>query len=159
MTTMARRALAALTCAAALVALPARLQAQSPAVAEGRTAADLLSAWVEAFNSRDPRRIVALYAPTAVLWGTTATSMATTPDQIWDYFKNAGQRPATRVTIESNLARAFGDIAVISGTYTFADVTSGVRSNVRPARYTFVLQRTGGRWLIVEHHSSRVPQP
>jgi hypothetical protein len=55
--------------------------------------------------------------------------------------------------------RLFGDVAAISGAYTFADVTDGVRSNVRPARYTLLLQRVGNAWLIVDHHSSRVPQP
>jgi uncharacterized protein (TIGR02246 family) len=152
-----------LTCAVALVAMTplwaAAQAAPTPAPAAAQTAAAALQAWVEAFNSRDPKRIVARYAPDAVLWGTTATTIATTPEQIWSYFKDAGQRPSTRVTIDSSHARAFGDIAAISGAYTFADVKDGVASNVRPARYTIVLQKIDGAWLIVDHHSSRVPQP
>ena len=166
-----RRATLMLTCAAVLAALtPVRGEAQAapaagqvPAAGQSSAAsptpAAALQAWVEAFNSRDPQRIVARYAPTAVLWGTTATTIATTPEQIWNYFKDAGQRPSTRVTIDSTHARTFGDVAVISGAYTFADVQAGVASNVRPARYTIVLQKIGGAWLIVDHHSSRVPQP
>jgi uncharacterized protein (TIGR02246 family) len=123
------------------------------------TPAAALQAWVEAFNSRDPKRIVALYSPAAVFWGTTAKTIATTPEQVWDYFKDAGQRPATRVTIDSNHPRVSGDIGVISGAYTFADVRDGVSSNLRKARYTMVFQRVGGRWLIIDHHSSRVPEP
>lgn len=150
---IARRAAVTLLCAVALaMSMPAGLAAQ-PAPA------DTLRAWVDAFNSRNPQRIVALYAPTAVFWGTTASTIATTPAQVWDYFKDAGQRSATRVTIDSSHPRVFGDTAVISGAYTFADVRDGASTNVRPARYTLVLHKIGDAWLIVDHHSSRVPQP
>jgi uncharacterized protein (TIGR02246 family) len=144
-----------IACVAAFAALSASVQAQSPSPSPS----DALQAWVEAFNSRDPKRIVACYAPTAVFWGTTAKAIATTPEQVWAYFKDAGLRPATRVTIDSTHARVFGDIAVVSGAYTFADVTAGERSNIRPSRYSIVFQRVGNAWLIVDHHSSRVPEP
>jgi uncharacterized protein (TIGR02246 family) len=150
-----RRALLMLTCAATLVVVaPARVAVQA---VSGPSAA--LEAWVEAFNSRDPKRIVARYAPDAVLWGTTAKAIATTPAQIWDYFKDAGKRPTTRVLIDSTVERVTGDVAILSGAYTFVDVTDGVSANIRPARYTIVLQKIGDAWLIVHHHSSRVPQP
>jgi hypothetical protein len=55
--------------------------------------------------------------------------------------------------------RLVGDVAIISGAYTFADVKDGERSNIRPARYSIVFQRLDGAWLIVDHHSSRVPEP
>lgn len=160
----ARRALLMVTCAAALAAVaPERAATQAapapaPAV-EASTPTTALQAWVDAFNSRDPKRIVALYAPTAVFWGTTAQTIATTPAQVWDYFKDSRQRPAIRVSIDSTHARVFGDVAVLSGAYTFADVTGGERTNVRPARYTIVLRKTGDTWQIVDHHSSRVPAP
>lgn len=151
----ARRVLLMLTCAATLaVTAPAGLAAQA---VSGPAAA--LQAWVEAFNSRDPKRIVARYAPNAVLWGTTAKTIATTPAQIWDYFKDAGQRPTTRVLIDSTVERVIGDVAILSGAYTFVDVTDGVSTNIRPSRYTIVLQKIGDAWLIVDHHSSRVPAP
>ena len=146
-----RRRTLMLVCAAAVVAMPSRLGGQSPSAA--------LQAWVEAFDSRDPKRIVAIYAPDAVLWGTTARTIATTPESIWGYFKDSGQRPWTRVTIDSQHERVYGSVAIVSGAYTFSDVRDGVASNVRPARFTFVFRRDGERWLIVDHHSSRVPEP
>jgi uncharacterized protein (TIGR02246 family) len=155
----ARRLLDTLVCATLLLIGPAHLGAQSTAPPVRTTPGEALQSWVEAFNSRDPKRIVALYAPAAVFWGTTAKAIAKTPAQVWDYFKDAGQRPATRVTIGSSHLRLFGDVAVISGAYTFADVSGGQRSNVRPARYSIVFQRIDGAWLIVDHHSSRVPEP
>jgi hypothetical protein len=152
---IARRVLLMLTCAATLVvATPARAAAQA---VSGPSAA--LQAWVEAFNSRDPKRIVARYAPDAVFWGTTAKAIATTPAQIWDYFKDSGQRPAIRVTIDSTFERVIGNVAIVSGAYTFADVKDGASTNVRPSRYTLVFRRVGDTWLIIDHHSSRVPEP
>ena len=147
---------AAVLALAACLGLAAQAFAQ-PAGTDAVTAAT--QAWVEAFNSRDPKRIVAQYAPDAVLWGTTAKTIATTPDAIWTYFKDAGQRPWTRVAIDAQHTRVFGALAIASGTYTFSDVRDGVAANVRPARFTFVFRREGERWLIVEHHSSRVPEP
>ena len=157
--TTAHRVLATLICAALLLIAPRHLAGQAPLAPARTTPAAALQSWVEAFNSRDPKRIVALYAPAAVFWGTTANTIATTPAQVWNYFKDAGQRPATRVTIDSSHVRLFGDVAVVSGAYTFADVTDGERGNIRPARYSIVLQRIDGAWLIVDHHSSRVPAP
>ena len=146
-----RRRTIMLAGATALVAMPASLQAaQVPSAA--------LQAWVDAFNSRDPRRIVALYAQDAVFWGTTAKTIATTPESIWAYFRDGAQRPWTRVTVNVQHERTYGDTAIVSGAYTFADVRDGVASNIRPARFTFVFRRDGERWLIVDHHSSRVPE-
>jgi uncharacterized protein (TIGR02246 family) len=149
--------------AIAFVPAPAEAQAPvsapAPAPSAQLTVAAALRDWVEAFNSRDPKRITALYAPDAVFWGTTAKTIAASPDEVWSYFKDAGLRPDTRVTIDSARIRVYGDIAIDSGAYTFADVKAGVTSNVRPARFTFVFRRAGDRWVIVDHHSSRVPEP
>ena len=138
-------------------ATPARAQPAQPAESASVVAAT--AAWVDAFNSRDPKRIVALYAPDAAFWGTTAKTIATTPDAVWAYFKDAGLRPFTRVAIAGQHPRVYGAIAINSGAYTFSEVRDGVATNVRQARFTFVFRREGDRWVIVEHHSSRVPEP
>lgn len=146
----------------ALLSLIAVVGFASPAAAQPAGPDTVVAAtqvWVDAFNTRDPKRIVALYAPDAVFWGTTAKTIATTPDAVWAYFKDAGQRPYTRVVIDEQHPRVYGSIAIASGAYTFSEVRDGVASNVRPARFTFVFRRDGDRWVIVEHHSSRVPEP
>lgn len=150
-----------LACVAALAAAqPAFPAAQAPTSGQPQTVVTVaVNAWVAAFNSRDPKRIVALYAPDAVFWGTTAKTIATTPESVWAYFEDAGQRPWTRVTIDAQHERVYGDTAIVSGAYTFSDVRDGVATNVRPARFTFVFRRAGDRWRIVDHHSSRVPEP
>lgn len=116
------------------------------------------AAWVEAYNSRDPARIVALYDRDAVLWGTAAPVIRTTPEAVADYFKDAGKRPNARVAIVEQNVRVIGDAAVSAGAYTFSDVVDG-KPNSRPSRYSFVYRYRDGKWMIVHHHSSRMPAP
>jgi hypothetical protein len=47
-------------------------------------------------------------------------------------------------------------MAIDSGLYNFFFVREG-KALLVPARYTFVYRKRDGKWLIVEHHSSRVP--
>jgi hypothetical protein len=52
--------------------------------------------------------------------------------------------------------REFGDIAINTGFYTFSEVVGGDRVE-RPSRFSFTYRLRDGEWLIVDHHSSRVP--
>ena len=114
------------------------------------------AAWQEAYDSRDPARITALYDKEAVLIGTTAKNVAASPAAIADYFKDAASRPTARVRIGEQHIRVYGDTAVNSGTYVFSEVRNG-ESVARPARFTFVFRKREGTWLLVAHHSSFVP--
>ena len=116
------------------------------------------AAWVEAFNSRDPARILSSYDPDALLWETSAQRLASGAAAIGEYFKSAPQRPGERVTLGEQHVRVYGDTAVDSGTYTFWLTRDGKIEAV-PARYSLVYRNRGGKWLIVDHHSSRVPFP
>lgn len=134
------------------------------AAAEARTAeapakdeiAAATAAWVDAFNSRDPGRIVALYEPDAVLIGTSARKPAAGTAAIAAYFRDAPNRPMNRVALGEHTARVYGDMAIDSGLYNFFQVSDG-KAVLVPARYTFVYRKRDGKWRIVEHHSSRVP--
>jgi len=119
-------------------------------------AAAATAAWCDAYNSRDPARITAMYGSDAVLWGTTAKKIAPTPSAIAEYFKDAGKRPNARVTITEQYLRIYGDVAVSTGYYTFSDVRDGTNVS-RPARFSMVFRNQSGKWLIVAHHSSAIP--
>lgn len=97
-----------------------------------------------------------MYAPDAVLWGTSAKIIAASPSAIADYFKDAGKRPNARVEFGEQHARVYGDTGVNSGYYTFSDVREG-KTMSAPARFTLVFKNLDGKWLIVAHHSSRAP--
>ena len=113
--------------------------------------------WESAFNSRDAARVLALYAEDAVLWGTMSKEIASTPPQVARYFSEATARPDMRVSLGEQHIRIYGDFAVNTGTYMFSDVREG-RAVTFPARFTFAFSRRDGRWAIVDHHSSRLPQ-
>jgi uncharacterized protein (TIGR02246 family) len=115
-------------------------------------------AWADAFNTRDPERVLALYDTDAVLWGTTSPTLRNTPAARREYFSSMPQRPNQRVTLGEQHVRIFGDVAVNSGTYTFTNNQAAqVTSN--NSRFSFTYIRRGDRWLIVDHHSSAVPVP
>lgn len=119
-----------------------------------RTAAT--AAWRAAYNSRDPARITAMYDSDAVLWGTTAKTVAPNPTAIAEYFKDARKRPDARVTFGEQHIRVYDDVAVITGYYTFSDIQDG-KEGSRPAHFTMVFRNRDGKWLLVAHHSSLVP--
>jgi len=148
------RSTADATQAAPKAALPMD-PAPSPSLAADEVSS-ATAAWVEAFNSRDPARIVSLYEPDAVLIGTTAKKPASGKAAIAAYFANAPKQPLNRVALGEHAVRVFGDTAVDSGLYNFFQVSEGSAQLV-PARYTFVYRKRDGQWRIVEHHSSRVP--
>ena len=114
------------------------------------------AAWRAAYESRDPARIAAMYDSDAVLWGTTAKTVASNAPAIAEYFKDAGKRPNARVAFGEQHIRVYGDVAVNTGYYMFSDVRDGQQASV-PARFTLVFRNRDGKWLIVGHHSSRVP--
>jgi uncharacterized protein (TIGR02246 family) len=116
-------------------------------------------AWVAAFNECDANKAAALYDPEAVLWGTYAQAIISTPAGIRQYFERVcSSSPPPKVSLHEQLVRVYGDTAVNSGTYAFAVVVQGQPRTV-PGRYSFTYRKTSGQWLIIDHHSSALPAP
>ena len=129
---------------------------QSPEKARGEVAA-ATQASLNAMSSHDAQRVVALYDSEAVLWGTRSPTLRDTPATVRDYFNILRTVPPSyKAVLGEQRIRIYGDIAINTGTYTFSEVRDG-KEIVRPARYSFVYINRGGRWLIVDHHSSAVP--
>ena len=134
----------------ACASAPAERQAAKDEVAAAT------KAWQAAYDSRDPKNIVGMYAEEAVLWGTTANMIASNSAAVRDYFKDSAARPNARVVIGEQHIRVFGDTAFNSGYYTFTDVREG-QVVPRHARFTLVFHNKAGQWLVVAHHSSVMP--
>lgn len=115
------------------------------------------NAWIEAFASHDAARIATLYAPDAVFWGTNSPTIRDTPALVQAYFENLKNRPTVRLVIDEQHIRVYGDTAVNTGRYSVHEVKDG-QPTVRPLRFSFTYHRRDGRWLIVSHHSSAMPQ-
>lgn len=115
--------------------------------------------WIATFNTRDPARISALYAPDAILWGTVSQTIRTTPREIFEYFEESSiKRPKLRMSLGEYHVRLYGDIATNSGYYTSRNPVDGQEVFI-PMRFTFMYRREGERWMIVNHHSSRFAPP
>jgi uncharacterized protein (TIGR02246 family) len=115
--------------------------------------------WGETLGQNDPDRVVALYAPDAVLWGTLSPTVRADRAALRDYFVGAFKvLPSLKVTFGEQLIRVYGTTAVNTGYYTFSYVKDG-ESKTLPARYSFTLIKDGDHWMIVDHHSSAMPSP
>lgn len=130
----------------------------TPAHADDRSDVEAATAkWVDAFNRKSVRDIVALYAPDAVLFGTVSPVIRDQPALVQDYFKDLPSLANAMITVGDHRVQLFGDIAVSTGFYTRTAQQDG--ATVRnPARFTFVYARRNGQWLIVNHHSSALPE-
>jgi uncharacterized protein (TIGR02246 family) len=130
--------------------------ASAATIPAGDAAASVVAAtaaWVEAFNSRDPVRLSALYDAEAVLSDTSESEPRIGAAAIADYYRSAPQRPTQRVALGERSIRVFGDTAIDSGTYNFFEMRDG-QATLTPARYTLVYRNRGGKWLIVDHQSA-----
>jgi len=113
--------------------------------------------WAADMSAHDIDRVVALYDPDAVLWGTRSPVIRATPDKVRAYFGVLKTVPPDyKAVIGEQHIRVYGDMALDSGTYTFSETRDG-KPVIRPARFSMVFRYHDGHWRIVDHHSSAVP--
>jgi len=130
----------------------------APETAKAEIAA-VTQKWIEGMSRHDMNGVVALYDPEAVLWGTRSPTLRDKPDTVRGYFSILEKVPPSyKAVLGEQRIRVYGDIAINTGTYTFSEMRDG-KEVARPSRFSFVYRYRDGRWLIVDHHSSAVPQP
>ena len=115
--------------------------------------APLLNEWNDALQTKDAKEVIALYDNDGILLPTVSNLVRHNHEEMEDYFVNFLTNEPSCVVDESNV-RVFGELAINSGIYSF---TFKDQSLVQ-ARFTFVYRFNGKRWVIVEHHSSRMPE-
>ena len=115
--------------------------------------AALFEEWNTALQTGEPEKVTALYESNAILLPTISNQVRHNHEEIEDYFIHFLAKGPKGVINESNI-RTFGNIAINSGIYTFT-FSDG---NSVQARFTYVYRWNGQRWLIVEHHSSALPE-
>ena len=113
--------------------------------------------WGQTLGRNDPDEMVRLYAPDAVLWGTLSPTLRADRDAMRDYFVTAFKTlPSLKVTFGDQLIRVYGSTAVNTGYYTFTYLRDGQTATL-PARYSFTFVKNADKWIIVDHHSSAMP--
>lgn len=110
--------------------------------------------WVEGISKGDPDYMVSLYADDAILHGTVSPVVREGHAPIREYFA-ALSSPPTMSFVEPQHIRVYDDVAVNTGNY---ETRIGDAAPVQ-LRYSFVYQKVGDQWLIIDHHSSRMPEP
>lgn len=151
------RAMAAL---AALVMLLAGAAA-APAQDDAAAVRAVLDRWAATYSSPDatPERMLELYDPDSVFWGTGAQTPFVGAAEIAPYF---GQQftnfPQRKVSFVEAVIRVYGDTATATGLYRFEVRTVGGDLVDVTHRYSFALTRRDGGWIIVQQHSSQMPR-
>ena len=113
----------------------------------------LIDDWNLALQTKDAKKVVELYSSDAILIPTISNKVRHNHNEIEDYFIYfLSKSPSFKIN-ESNI-RKFNSLAINSGIYT-ATFKDG--SSVK-ARFTIVYQYISDRWLIIEHHSSMMPE-
>lgn len=117
-----------------------------------------IQTWAAAFNAGDVDKTVALYGPGAILFGTVSPTPTATADAMKAYF-NTAFASKTKVNLGEFVSASISpDLVSISGLYDFSRPGTDGQSVQIPARYSFVLAKASGTWLIVNHHSSLKPR-
>lgn len=121
-----------------------------------------MNAWRDSLKSAcgggGAGKILPLYAKDGVLWGTISPTIRDEPKELEDYFVGACEKlPKLTVVFKDPLIRVYGSTAINSGTYVFTYEKDGKPVDL-PARYSFTLVKSGGKWLIADHHSSAMPK-
>ncbi|HTQ98466.1 MAG TPA: SgcJ/EcaC family oxidoreductase, partial [Candidatus Acidoferrum sp.] len=109
--------------------------------------------WIAGIAKGDPDYMVSLYADDAILHGTTSPVLREGHALIREYF--AGLKGKVEMHfVEPQHIRVYGDTAINTGNY---ETKIGDNAPVK-LRYSFVYRKVGSKWLIVDHHSSRLPE-
>ncbi|MFE9020521.1 SgcJ/EcaC family oxidoreductase [Streptomyces sp. NPDC007808] len=120
----------------------------------------LFDEWNAALQTGDPQKVAARYAKDAVLLPTVSDDVRSDRAEIVDYFEHFLRNKPVGTKIESHVDVLDRNTVIDAGTYEFAltDPRTGRESTVE-ARYTYVYEKqANGQWLIVNHHSSKMPE-
>ena len=113
--------------------------------------------WIATFNSHDADRLSELYDQGARLLSTGGNEKPLDGrETIRVYFTPFLKRGDAVVFDHDDAVKVSSNIGVETGYYHFNIDPTG-KPDVWVSRYTFVFEKKDGNWLIVHHHSSRVP--
>lgn len=132
-------------------------EAAAPRNAAEKEIAGLFDRWNAALATGKTAEVVKLYHPQAVLEPTVSNRVRVTPAEIGDYFDHFLALQPSGVINFRQIRVLDKNTALDSGVYTFDLVKDGKPAKVQ-ARYTFVYEKVGRDWRIINHHSSAMPE-
>lgn len=114
-----------------------------------------LDAFSAAYSANDVEKLVQLYAPDAILLGTNSPIISVGRDAVRAYFTNlklAGSGNKNQILERKTIVLNDGAV-VLTGFYDFTRMKDGALV-LGPARFTVLLIKREGQWLIAHQHSS-----
>jgi uncharacterized protein (TIGR02246 family) len=119
--------------------------------------ADLFDQWNKALQTQDPATVTALYADDAILLPTVSNVVRSGHELIKDYFVDFLKlKPQGRI-IERFIDIINDNTVADNGVYEFTLIKNGKAEEVM-ARYSFIYKKINGKWMILVHHSSLMPE-
>ena len=157
---MKKVALSLVTLAVTLgMATTAQAKSERCAVVSKAQVESWFTAFNDAFATKKPATVAALFTKDAVLLPTISNKPRTTPAEVEDYFVKFLKGSPVGAVNSSTIKMGCNSIARV-GTWTvgMTDPSTGAKSDVK-ARYSFIYKREGGQWKIDHLHSSLMPEP
>ena len=112
--------------------------------------------WEMLFNKNDIS-IIDTYANNGILIGTFAVKIKKGRETIKPYFEGLFKKQNLRVAFDKDVfVNELDNAYIVSGFYEFSFDEGGERKKIN-TRYSFVVQNVNGKMLIVNHHSSEIP--
>lgn len=112
--------------------------------------------WIAAFNAGDVERILATYTPDALVHGTFNRLMTSNPAELRAYLSAAAAAKTQVALAEYSAIVTSADAVTFAGFYDFSLPRDG-KNVPMPARFSFLVVKRDGRWLIAHQHSSIRP--
>jgi len=119
--------------------------------------AALFDDWNNTLRTGGPHDVALLYAENGVLLPTVSNEVRSNRVEIAEYFEHFLRMHPRGVINEQHIDVLDNNTAVNSGVYTFDVIKEGHPAFV-VARYSFLYEKIGGKWLIKSHHSSAMPE-
>lgn len=133
----------------------AAIMAMIPVAAVASPAEDaigIVERWSATYSANDRNALAKIYAPDAILLGTTDPEATRGSAAIREYFLPLDQGGRRNEIKEKNAIVLNENAVVVTGFYDFSRKEQNYEP--RPSRFTFVVVKRDGNWMIVHHHSS-----
>jgi uncharacterized protein (TIGR02246 family) len=114
--------------------------------------------WSAVYSANDVDAVVAMYAPDAILLGTVSPVMSEGTEAIRTYFSALKGSGNTNRIGERRTILLDDEAVMVTGFYEFSGMKDG-KAKARPSRFTMLVRKSGGQWLVAHHHSTPHVQP
>lgn len=119
----------------------------------------VLNDWLNAVNSADVEKLIALYDQSAILTPTFSNRILKSPEERREYFLKLASRENLSISLHENtlaIQELSDNIHILSGIYNWKFKVDGELLNFE-ARFTYVID-ISKRNPIIHHHSSQIPR-